>query len=209
LFVLSARGLEFDGSVLTLKQPNPTVVYFCDRPVREAGHMTLEALVVQVQKGENNFRENPPNAAISIFEDDGSVTEVVVVLPTAPVIAGDTVKFEVVGIDGDLPAAGGAVSMFIDPIGMPLSPTSAAGVLSLPFNHSGPNSGSAQSSMADMWIATGPWDRPKVTQPSLKLWFRRGTACRSSEVAGVSDKSRPGKTQPGSDRGSDQAARRS
>ncbi len=128
LFVLSARGLEFDGSVLTLKQPNPTVVYFCDRPVREAGHLTLEALTVQVQKGENNFRENPPNAAISIFEDDGSVKEIVVVLPTAPVIADDLVKFEVVGIDGDLPVTGGAVSMFIDPIGMPLSPTSAAGV---------------------------------------------------------------------------------
>jgi len=128
LFVLSARGLEFDGSVLTLKETNPTVVYFCDRPVREAGHMTLEALTAQVQKGENNFLENPPNAAISIFEDDGSVKEVVVVLPSAPVIANDTVKFEIVGIDGDLPATGGAVSMFIDPIGMPLSPTSAAGV---------------------------------------------------------------------------------
>ena len=49
--------------------------------------------------------------------------------------------------------------------------------------------------MADMWIATGPWDRPKATQPSLMLWFRRGTACRGSEVAGVSDESRPGKTQ--------------
>jgi hypothetical protein len=128
LFVLSARGTEFDGSVLTLKETNPTVVYFCDRPVREAGRMTLEALTVRVQKGANNFRENPPNAAISIFEDDGSVNEVVVVLPTAPVIAGDSVKFEAVGIDGGLPAAGGAVSMFIDPIGMPLSPTSAAGV---------------------------------------------------------------------------------
>ena len=128
LFVLSARGMEFDGSVLTLKETNPTVVYFCDRPVREAGRMTLEALTVRVQKGANNFRENPPNAAISIFEDDGSVNEVVVVLPTAPVIAGDSVKFEAVGIDGGLPAAGGAVSMFIDPIGMPLSPTSAAGV---------------------------------------------------------------------------------
>ena len=30
--------------------------------------------------------------------------------------------------------------------------------VSLPFNQSGPNSGSAQSSMADMRIATGPWD---------------------------------------------------
>ncbi len=53
--------------------------------------------------------------------------------------------------------------------------------LSLPFNHSGPNSGSAQSYMADMWIATGPWDRLKAIQPSLKRWFRSGTACRGSE----------------------------
>ena len=30
--------------------------------------------------------------------------------------------------------------------------------LSLPFNQSGPNSGLVQSYMADMWIATGPWD---------------------------------------------------
>ncbi len=30
--------------------------------------------------------------------------------------------------------------------------------LSLPFYQSGPNSGLAQSYMADMWIASGPWD---------------------------------------------------
>ncbi len=54
-------------------------------------------------------------------------------------------------------------------------------LLSLPCNQSGPNWGSAQPSMAEMWIATGPWDGPKVTQPSLKLWFRRATAGRGSE----------------------------
>ncbi len=128
LFVLSARGMSFDGSVMTLHTPNPTVLYFCDRPVREAGHLTLEALNKQVQKGENNFKQNPPNAAVSIFNDDGSVDEVVVTLPSAPVIGKDTVRFEVVGLDGKLPAKGGAVSMFIDPIGMPLTPTSVAGV---------------------------------------------------------------------------------
>jgi len=128
LFVLSAQGMSFDGKVLTLKGPSPTVLYFCDRPVREAGHLTLKALTAQVQQGKNNFLENPPNAAVSIFNDDGTVNEVVVTLPTAPVIAEDTVKFEVVGIEGKLPAAGGAVSMFIDPIGMPLSPGSMAGV---------------------------------------------------------------------------------
>ncbi len=128
LFVLSARGMAFDGQILTLKRTNPQVLYFCDRPVREAGHMTLEALSAQVQRGKNNFRENPPNAAVSIFGDDGGVTEVVVILPSAPVIAGDVVKFEVVGIEGELPAKAGAISVFIDPIGMPLSPGSVAGV---------------------------------------------------------------------------------
>jgi hypothetical protein len=128
LFVLSAQGMAFDGERLTLSGTHPTVVYFCDRPVREAGHLTLEALTQQVQQGENNFRENPPNAAVSIFNDDGSVSEVVVTLPSAPVIEGDQVAFEVVGIEGELPAEAGAVSLFIDPIGMPLSPTSVAGV---------------------------------------------------------------------------------
>jgi hypothetical protein len=120
--------MVFDGSVLTLRGTSPTVLYFCDRPVREAGHLTLEALAEQVQEGKNNFLENPPNAAVSIFNDDGTVNEVVVVLPSAPAIAADRVKFEVIGIEGILPATGGAVSMFIDPIGMPLSPASRAGV---------------------------------------------------------------------------------
>ena len=128
LFVLSAQGMAFEGNVLTLNGTSPTVLYFCDRPVREAGHLTLEALTAQVQQGENNFRETPPNAAISIFGEDGTVEEVVVLLPTAPVISGDTVEFEISHIDGSLPASGGAISMFIDPIGMPLSPTSMAGV---------------------------------------------------------------------------------
>lgn len=128
LFVLSGESMSFDGHVLTLKGTHPTVLYFCDRPVREAGHLTLEALSSQVQQGENNFKENPPNAAVSIFSEDGGVREVVIVLPSAPLIDGDQVTFEVAGIEGVLPADGGAVSLFIDPIGVPLSPNSVAGV---------------------------------------------------------------------------------
>ena len=128
LFVLSARRITFDGKAMTLHTPDPNVVWFCDRPVRQAGHMTLPALSEQVQKGENNFKENPPNAAVSIFNDDGSVEEVVVTLPTAPVIGKETAVFEVIGLDGKLPAEGGAVTVFIDPIGHPLSPGSVAGI---------------------------------------------------------------------------------
>ncbi len=128
LFVLSATGLSTGDSTMTLHGPNPAVLYFCDRPVRQAGHLTLEALSEQVRKGENNFKENPPNAAVSIFNDDGSVDEVVVTLPSAPIIGANTVTFEIAAVDGTLPSEAGAVSVFIDPIGMSRSPTSAAGV---------------------------------------------------------------------------------
>ncbi len=128
LFVLSAMGLSSGDGTMTLHGPHPTVLYFCDRPVREAGHLTLEALSEQVQKGENNFTVDPPNAAVSVFNDDGSVDEIVVTLLTAPVIGSDTVTFEIATLDGTLPDEAGAVSVFIDPIGMPMSPTSAAGV---------------------------------------------------------------------------------
>jgi len=41
---------------------------------------------------------------------------------------GDDMVFPVKVLEGALPTAGGAVVMFIDPIGRPLSPTSVAGV---------------------------------------------------------------------------------
>ena len=81
-----------------------------------------------VIEGENNFKSNPPNAAISIFGAKNDVTEVIVTLNERPVVKGDDMLFPVKVIEGELPTEGGAVVMFIDPIGRPLSPTSAAGV---------------------------------------------------------------------------------
>ncbi len=79
-------------------------------------------------KGENNFLQNPPNAALSIFGDGGEISDVVVVLPSAPKVTGDELDFEVRVIEGELPATGGALALFVDPIGVPVSPTSVAGV---------------------------------------------------------------------------------
>jgi hypothetical protein len=81
-----------------------------------------------VTEGENNFKSNPPNAAISIFGASNKVTEVVVGLPERPVLSGKDLVFTVKVIEGNLPAEGGPVVMFIDPIGRPLSPGSVAGV---------------------------------------------------------------------------------
>ena len=128
LFVQDAKAISFDGSRLTLKDANPNIIFFCDRPVRTAGHMTRDAFMKLVSEGEDSFASNPPNAAISIFGASNDITEVVVTLPKRPVSSGDDLIFTITVLDGKLPAKGGAVVMFIDPIGRPLSPTSAAGV---------------------------------------------------------------------------------
>ncbi len=128
LFVQDAKAMVFDGSRLTLKDANPNIIFFCDRPIRTAGHLTLDAFMKLVTEGENNFKSNPPNAAISIFGGSNKVTEVVVGLPERPVLKGKDLIFTVKVIEGNLPAEGGPVVMFIDPIGRPLSPGSVAGV---------------------------------------------------------------------------------
>lgn len=128
LFVQNAKAMSFDGARLTLKQADPNIIWFCDRPVREAGHLTRDAFMKLVTEGEDSFAEKPPNAAVSIFSDDQDVIAVVVELYAKPITSGKDFIFPVKVLDGELPKEGGAVSMFIDPIGRPLSPTSAAGV---------------------------------------------------------------------------------
>ena len=128
LFVQDAKAMIFDGNQLTLKDANPNIIFFCDRPVRTAGHMTRDAFMKLVTEGENSFADNPPNAAVSIVGAKGEVIEVVITLSKKPVVSGNDLVFPIKVIDGDLPGAGETVIMFIDPIGRPLSPTSAAGV---------------------------------------------------------------------------------
>jgi hypothetical protein len=80
LFVQDAKAMVFDGDRLTLKGANPNIIFFCDRPVRTAGHLTRDAFMKLVTEGENSFSENPPNAAISIFGGKNDVTQVIVTL---------------------------------------------------------------------------------------------------------------------------------
>lgn len=128
LFVIRAASVSYDGSRMVLNDVDPNITWFCDRPVRQAGHMTMQALKQLVSRGDNNFNENPPNAAVSVFQPDGSISDAVVVLPSAPKVEGSIVDFEVREVDGTLPEKGNATVVFVDPIGRPLSPGSIAGV---------------------------------------------------------------------------------
>ena len=128
LFVQDAKAMAFDGSRLTLKEANPNIIFFCDRPVRTAGHMNRDVFMELVTEGENSFADNPPNAAVSIVSAKGDVTQAVVTLSKRPQVSGKDMVFPIKVIDGELPNAGETVIMFIDPIGRPMSPTSRAGV---------------------------------------------------------------------------------
>jgi hypothetical protein len=128
LFVQDAKSMTFDGTRLTLKEANPNIIFFCDRPVRTAGHMDRNVFMKLVTEGENSFVDNPPNAAVSIIDAKGEVTAVVVTLSKRPLVKGNDMVFPIKVLDGELPNAGETVIMFIDPIGRPMSPASAAGV---------------------------------------------------------------------------------
>ena len=127
LFVQTARRMSFDRATntLSLHEVSPITLFFADRPDRIAGNMRTAAFIPFWSQGANSFLSDPPNADLSILEGD-QLRQVVVVLRT-PVLEGDTLRYTVQVLDGQMPAAGNDVSLFIDVIGMPLTPLSFAG----------------------------------------------------------------------------------
>jgi hypothetical protein len=128
LIVLNAHGASLQGQKLTLVGVAPNSIVFADRPVRSAGHVLTTHLLEEWGTGSDSFAKEPPNATVSVFSKDGSsVRDAVVVLKT-PTLTGDQLTFDVQVLEGDLAGADGAAAVFIDIIGMPLTPLSFAGV---------------------------------------------------------------------------------
>ena len=97
-------------------------------------HVVAPATVLRV------FLTVPPNALSSPFSPpfflsfplssrlwDTAPEEVTVTLRD-PQLDGDTLTYKVDILDGALPASSGPCSLFIDPVGRPLSPVSVAGM---------------------------------------------------------------------------------
>lgn len=127
LFVQDAKGIEYDGKTLTMKEADPYTLYFSDRPDRIAGHLTIAAFLEEVSKGADSFAEDPPNATLVVFGGD-ELLQVVLELPTKPLYQDGDLLFEVRVIEGTVPESGGKSALFIDTVGHPLSPGSVAGV---------------------------------------------------------------------------------
>lgn len=128
LFVQTAKSMSFNSATkkLTLINVNPITLFFSDRPERIAGNMTTKAFVPFWSEGKNSFLSDPPNADLSILE--GNTLKQVVVVLKDPVLEGDSLTYTIEVLNDDLPKSGNNVSVFIDIIGMPLTPVSYAGV---------------------------------------------------------------------------------
>jgi hypothetical protein len=128
MFVQIARNVTSDQKTLTLQDVSPSTLYFSDRPERVVGHMTTEQFVQQWTEGPNSFFEDPPNAVLSsVGTDEDTPSDAVVVLRD-PVASGSSLSYSIEVLEGTVPAESGAVTLFIDPLGRPLSPVSLAGM---------------------------------------------------------------------------------
>jgi len=127
LFVQSAKSMNYDKGKLTLKGVSPVTIFFSDRPERIAGNMPTSAFVPFWSDGKDSFAKDNPNANVSILEKDKFAADIVVTLAN-PVLKGEDLSYDVKILEGNLPASGAPVSLFIDIIGMPMTPLSYAGV---------------------------------------------------------------------------------
>lgn len=127
LIVLNAKGAALQGKTLTLSGVSPNAIVFADRPVRAAGHALTAHLLEEWAVGSDSFAKDPPNATVSVLGKDGANVKDAVVVLRSPRLQGDTLAFDVDVLEGELANADGPASVFIDIIGMPLSPMSFAG----------------------------------------------------------------------------------
>ena len=125
LFVQNAQHAELNNGKLILKGVSPSTIFFSDRPDRIAGHMATKEMMPFWKDGKDSFTADPPNANLSIF-GEGEVTDVVVELRN-PLLKGDELTYDVKVLKGAAMAKGGPCSLFIDIIGMPMTPMSYAG----------------------------------------------------------------------------------
>jgi hypothetical protein len=129
LIVMNAAGAMLADNKLTLTGLAPNAVIFADRPTRAAGHaLTVHLLEEWGSAADASFAKDPPNATVSAFSKDGSLTRDAVVVLKQPSLEGDKLTFEVQVLEGDLTGADGPASVFIDIIGLPFTPLSFAGV---------------------------------------------------------------------------------
>ena len=180
LFVQTAKSVAFEGDSLTLQGPGKTTLFFSDRPQRVAGHMETGAFLDSWDEGDDSFASNPPNATLSILDDD-AVRNVVVELRT-PRWHGDDLTYTVTVIDGEMPTEGGVSSLFIDIIGRPFTPLSYAGMARRRTRRAVVYGGAAMAAASAAKPSTVIVEQPSEEQPSEEQPSEKSTEQKLEEL---------------------------
>lgn len=128
MFVQVAAGASSSDVELTLDGVSPSTLYFSDRPDRIVGYLTNEQFIAQWGEGADSFAADPPNAVLSFVPTDGAMPQEAVVVLSGPRLASGSVTYTIDVLEGTVPTRSGACTLFIDPLGRPLSPVSVMGV---------------------------------------------------------------------------------
>ncbi len=119
MFVQTADDFKADAKSLRLVNVAKQTIYFADRPVRVAGHITLPNYLKEwtAAAGPENFSKDPPNATLSVYEPGKNENALTVVEISNPVVDGKDLVYNYRLIEGTMPSNGGATALFIDWIG--------------------------------------------------------------------------------------------
>lgn len=184
LFVQTARDVALEGDTLTLKGVGKATLFFSDRPERVAGHMDNQAFVDSWGEGADSFASDPPNGTLSVLSDE-DVQNVVVEL-SQPKLVGDDLSYTVKVINGKMPAKAGPSSLFIDIIGMPLTPLSYAGVARRAYRRRIVFGGAAMAAAAGV-AAAPPSTTVVVQQPAAAKPSGDSTVQKMQELQDMYD----------------------
>lgn len=111
LFVQSAPAGSLVGDTLMLHNMGSTL-FFSDRPYRISGHVKTGTFVEAWHRGAESFQADPPNATLSVFDEDGPNNVVVELFD--PRYDGTTLQYRIRVIEGKTPSTFKDVSLFID-----------------------------------------------------------------------------------------------
>lgn len=121
MFVQTAEDFKANPKDKTLRlvNVNPQTLYFSDRPQRVAGNLTMPAYFDEwtAKAGPDNFKNDPPNATLSVYEGSNKENTLAVIEISNPVMEGKDLIYKYKIIEGELPKSGGATALFIDWIG--------------------------------------------------------------------------------------------
>ncbi|GJM14875.1 MAG: hypothetical protein DHS20C13_02020 [Thermodesulfobacteriota bacterium] len=113
LYTMSAKSGTFENGRLTLNDV-PLVVYFADRPARISGQLSIQVFAQGWGTGTDSFKNDPPNATLSILGKDGDKNTVVELSDPNVVVEEGSISFKVRVLDGELPETFEHSTLFID-----------------------------------------------------------------------------------------------